>query len=144
MESMAPTNDDLRPVREALDAAEGVPADQALVHLRTAVERLTDLLDESLAEAVVEHGESLRSAGAKAGLSENAVGPRLARTRRLAAYASDKGRVTAAGVERAKYDAETAAPAAWSPSAGLRAASAPEPDAAERPPMRFKPRRPTR
>lgn len=121
--------DMVRRLREALDAAEGQGAADALPHLRAAAEGLAALIDDALAEAVVEEGASLRSAGARAGLSENAVGPRLARTRRLAAYADDKGRVTASGVERARYDAETgAAPPA--------AAAAPAP-------LRFKPRRPT-
>ena len=53
---------------------------------------------------------SLRSAGAAAGLTENAVPPRLARTQTLGAYANEDGRVTAAGVERAKYDHESGTP----------------------------------
>jgi hypothetical protein len=121
--------DMLRRLREALDAADGQDAAEALPHLRDAAERLAALIDDALAEAVVDGGSSIRSAGARAGLSENAVGPRLARTRRLAAYADDKGRVTASGVERARYDAETGA--------------APPAAAAPPPPMRFKPRRPT-
>ncbi|MEO9152970.1 MAG: hypothetical protein ABI243_11265 [Lapillicoccus sp.] len=104
---------------------------EALPHLRAAADRLTDLIDETMAQAVLSGQASLRSAGAGAGLSENAVGPRLARTRVLGAYANDDGRVTASGVERAKYDQETG---------GARQA-APAPRAA-RPPMRFKPRRP--
>ncbi len=122
--------DMVRRLREALDAADGQPAAEALPHLREAAERLAGLIDDALADAVVEGGASLRSAGARAGLSENAVGPRLARTRRLAAYADDKGRVTATGVERARYDAET--------GAAPPAAAAPPPA-----PMRFKPRRPS-
>lgn len=113
-------------VRAALDAAAGLDADEALPHLREASERLTSLIDESMAEAVLSGKASLRSAGAGAGLSENAVGPRLARTRTLAGYANETGRVTAAGVERAKYDAETGAPPPAAPAAA---------------PMRFKPRR---
>lgn len=125
---MAPSNHDLAPIRAALDAAEDLSADEALPLLREAADRLTELLDESMAQAVLDGAASLRSAGAKAGLSENAVGPRLARTRLLGAYAGETGRVTAAGVERAKYDAETG---------DLQAADAPAP-------MRFKPRRSTR
>ena len=49
----------------------------------------------------------LRSAGAAAGLTENAVAPRLARTQTLGAYANEDGRVTAAAVERANYDHES-------------------------------------
>ena len=63
-----------------------------------------------MAEAVLTGKASLRSAGVRAGLSENAVGPRLARTQTLGAYANDDGRVTAAAVERAKYDHEAGSP----------------------------------
>ena len=114
-------------VRRCLDAAAGLPPIDALPHLREAAELLTDLLDETMAAAVLSGQASLRAAGARAGLTENAVGPRLARTRRLAAYADERGRVTAAAVERAKYDHE---------SGTLR--PAPRSTA-----MRFKPRRPT-
>ena len=127
---MSPDPHHVAAVRAALDASDGLEADEALPHLREAAERLTELIDESLAEAVLTGKASLRSAGARAGLSENAVGPRLARTRTLGGYANDGGRVTAAGVERAKYDAETGAP----PPAAKPASPT------ERP-MRFKPRR---
>jgi len=116
-------------VRRALEAAEGLAPDEALPHLREAADRLTELIDESMAEAVLTGKASLRSAGVRAGLSENAVGPRLARTQALGAYANDDGRVTAAAVERAKYDHEVGSP---------RPAPASKPQ-----PMRFKPRRPT-
>lgn len=115
-------------VREALDRATGLAADEALPHLREAADRLTALIDESMAEAVLTGRASLRSAGAQAGLSENAVGPRLARTMTLGAYANEDGRVTAAAVERAKYDHESGSPK-----------PAPAPAA----PLRFKPRRST-
>lgn len=128
-EDMTPDPQSLDAVHEALRAAAGLGAEEALPHLREAADRLTSLIDESLAEAVLSGKASLRSAGASAGLSENAVGPRLARTRTLGAYANDDGRVTAAAVERAKYDHETGAPR-------------PAP-AAPAQPMRFKPRRPT-
>ena len=62
-----------------------------------------------------------------AGLTENAVPPRLARTQTLGAYANEDGRVTAAAIERAKYDHETGTPR---PAPAAPAA-----------PMRFKPRR---
>ena len=114
-------------VRRALDAADGTTPEEALPHLREAAERLTELIDGALADAVLSGGASLRSAGVRAGLSENAVGPRLARTQQLGAYADEKGRVTAAGVERAKYDRESGTPR-----------QAPE----RAVPMRFKPRRP--
>lgn len=118
-------------LRAALEAAEQHEADQALPYLRAAADTLAELIDESMAEAVVHQKASLRGAGAKAGLSENAVGPRLARTTALAPYANDEGRVTAAAVERARYDAETGAP----PPAAPAAAPAP---------MRFKSRRTTK
>lgn len=126
---MKPDPQQLAAVRRALEAAADLEPDEALPHLREAADRLTELIDESMAQAVLAGRGSLRSVGASAGLSENAVGPRLARTQTLAAYANDDGRVTAAGVERAKYDHEVGTP---------RPAPAP---AAK--PMRFKPRRPT-
>ncbi|CAN5419679.1 hypothetical protein BH11ACT8_BH11ACT8_14290 [soil metagenome] len=125
---MSPDPRTVDAVRAALEAATGLEADEALPHLREAAERLTELIDESMAEAVLSGKASLRSAGARAGLSENAVGPRLARTRTLAGYANETGRVTAAGVERAKYAAETGAPPPAAPATA---------------PMRFKPRRST-
>jgi hypothetical protein len=121
----------LSAVRRALDTAEeflaeGKDSVGALPYLREAADRLTELIDESMAAAVLTGQASLRSAGAQAGLTENAVGPRLARTLRLGAYADERGRVTAAGVERAKYDLESGVP--------KQPAAAPTP-------MRFKPRR---
>ena len=113
-------------------AAESAEPAEALPHLRAAADRLTDLIDDTMARALVTGRTSLRSVGAGAGLSENAVGPRLARTPMLAPYANDNGRVTASGVERARYDHETG--------------RTPEPgpdhtDQEPRPPMRFRPRR---
>ncbi|SOC52747.1 hypothetical protein [Ornithinimicrobium cerasi] len=113
-------------VSRALQTADGLPPAEALPHLRVAAEELTALLDGCLAAAVLEPGTSLRSVAARAGLSENAVGPRLARTPALAAYANDAGRVTAGGVERARYDLEKGTP----------------PPAPPTTPLRFKPRRP--
>jgi hypothetical protein len=112
-------------------AASAEPA-EALPHLRAAADRLTDLIDDTMARALVTGRTSLRSVGAGAGLSENAVGPRLARTPMLAPYANDNGRVTASGVERARYDHETGR----TPEAGPDHA-----DQEPRPPMRFRPRR---
>ncbi len=120
----------IQALRDALAAAERLDADEALPHLRTAADHLAELIDESMAEAVVHQKASLRAAGARAGLSENAVGPRLARTSALAGYANDDGRVTAAAVERARYDAETGTPPPAAPAAPA--------------PMRFKARRPTK
>lgn len=109
-----------------LAAADGSTPEQALPHLRAAADRLARLIDETMAEAVLAGGATLRSAGASAGLTENAVGPRLARTAALAPYANDAGRVTAGGIRRAQYDRETGAP---------------PPEAPQREPLRFKPRR---
>jgi hypothetical protein len=125
---MTPDPHSLDAVRRALDAANGLEADEALPHLREAADRLTSLIDESMAEALLEGKVSLRSAGAAAGMTENAVPPRLARTQTLGAYANEDGRVTAAAIERAKYDHESGTPK-----------PAPAPAAQ---PMRFKPRRP--
>lgn len=113
-------------VSRALGAAEGLAPAEALPHLREAADELTLLIDGCLAAAVLEPGTSLRSVAARAGLSENAVGPRLARTSALAAYANEAGRVTAGGVERARYDLEKGTPPPAPPTA----------------PLRFKPRRP--
>jgi hypothetical protein len=126
---MKPDPKQIAAVRDALDAAAGLEPDEALPHLRRAADLLTQLIDESMAQAVLSGRTSLRAAGVRAGLSENAVGPRLARTQTLGAYANDEGRVTAAAVERAKYDHEVGSP---------RPVPAPQPQ-----PMRFKPRRPT-
>ena len=139
MLSSVTTSDDqaYAAIRASLDAAAGSPdpAD-ALPHLRAAADRITGLIDETMAHAVVGGRASIRSVGAGVGLSENAVGPRLGRTPLLAPYANESGRVTAAGVERARYDHETG--------------RAPQPVVDEandandpRPRMRFRPRRTT-
>jgi hypothetical protein len=116
-------------VRRGLDEAEVRDLVEALAFLREAADRLTEVIDESMAAAVLQRDASLRAAGARAGLTENAVGPRLARTRALGAYADERGRVTAAGVERARYDLESGMPRQPPPA---------------RAPMRFKPRRRTK
>jgi hypothetical protein len=118
-------------IRDALvTAADSPEAAEALPHLRRAADQLTGLIDDTMAQALVTGRASLRSVGAGAGLSENAVGPRLARTPMLAPYANESGRVTASGVERARYDHET----------GRAPEPGPEPES--RPPMRFRPRIP--
>jgi hypothetical protein len=94
-------------IRRHLQAAETCEPEEALPHLRAAADELTALIDNAMARALVTGRASLRSVGAGAGLSENAVGPRLARTPLLASYANESGRVTASGVERARYDHET-------------------------------------
>lgn len=108
---MPPEQLALNRIRELLAAAEGEPDVDALVPLREAANELTALIDETMARAVVDDGSSIRAVGASAGLTENAVGPRLARTRTLGGYANDAGRVTASGVERARYDKERGEPA---------------------------------
>ena len=96
----------------ALSQAErSTTAKDALPLLSKVQEQLTRAIDEAMAAAVLEEGTSLRQAGQLASLSENAVGPRLARTARLMPYATPDGRVTRTSVERARYDAETGRPA---------------------------------
>lgn len=127
------------PVALALAAAEDalrhVDPDRpsaALPHLRAAQDHLTRAIDEAMATAVLAEGSTIRTAGSLAGLSENAVGPRLARTSLLSAYAgADSGRVTASGVERARYDLEE----------GRHRRT--DPGTAPNRPMRFRARRPT-
>jgi hypothetical protein len=117
----------LNAIRADLAVAEDLDAAESLPHLRSAADRLTALIDDSMAQALLNGRATLRSAGAGAGLSENAVGPRLARTRTLGAYVNDAGRVTAAGVQRAQYDS------------GNGTGRTTE----QREPLRFKPRRRT-
>lgn len=119
----------LRHIRRILEDATNREPHEALPHLREAAERLTELIDESMAQAVLSGKVSLRSAGLHAGLTENAVPPRLARTKALGAYADDRGRVTRSGVERARFEHEIGSPR-------------PAPDEPPKP-MRFRPRRPT-
>lgn len=97
-------------IRAALDQAQGKDHADALPLLRVAADQLTELIDDTMAQAVLADGASLRAAGAAAGFTENAVGPRLARTASLGAYANADGRVTAAGIERARYDREEGSP----------------------------------
>ena len=122
----------VKQARKALEQADKAEPATALPLLREAQDHLTAAIDEAMAAAVVVEGETLRSAGQLAGLSENAVGPRLARTSLLAAYQSDAGRVTASGVERARYDVEQG-----------RHLPAAAPDGTPAAPMRFRPRRST-
>lgn len=92
-------------------AARSASVRAALPLLSKAQEQLTRAIDEAMAAAVLEEGTSLRQAGQLANLSENAVGPRLARTPRLMPYATPEGRVTRTSVERARDDAVTGRPA---------------------------------
>jgi acyl-CoA reductase-like NAD-dependent aldehyde dehydrogenase len=116
--------------KRALDQADPERPSQALPFLREAAEQLTVAIDEAMAAVILDEGGTLRQAGTLAGLSENAVGPRLARTEDLGAYSSETGRVTATGVTRALYDLEQ--------GRHQKAAEAPA-----QPAMRFRARRPT-
>lgn len=100
-----------RTTRSLEDARTRATATEALPLLIEAQQDLNRAVDEAMAAAVLEEGASLRQAGQLAALSENAVGPRLARTTRLRAYATPEGRVTRTSVERARYDAELGRPA---------------------------------
>ncbi|MUL49119.1 hypothetical protein FZI85_05060 [Mycobacterium sp. CBMA293] len=114
-------------IREHLAEAEAAQsAAAALQGLRSVLTEVSELLDEQLARAVVDDEMSLAAAGKSAGLTENAVGPRLASTARLAPYATSGGRVSAEDVKRARYD---------------KHAQKPLPPAMSSEPMRFKPRR---
>ena len=115
-------------IRAELAKAEVAEPSESLPHLRAVLEETGRLLDEQLAKAVVDEELSIRAAGAGAGLTENAVGPRLGRTAMLGAYARPDGRVTAEEVRRARYDKARG--------------ESPTPAGAAKP-MRFKPRRST-
>ncbi len=116
--------------RSALDDVDPDDPAAALPRLRAAQSHLTEALDEAMAAAVLTEGATLRHAGSLAGLTENAVGPRLARTSLLAAYRQGD-RVTRAGVERARYDLEEGRHKTVPPAA-------PE----QQQPLRFRARRP--
>ena len=114
-------------IRSHLEQAEASDSTaQVLQHLRTVLNEVGQLLDEQLANAVVDDELSIAAAGKHAGLTENAVGPRLANTARLAPYATTGSRVSAEDVKRARQDKYTRQPL---------------PPAAPAEPMRFKPRR---
>jgi len=87
-----------------------LPADQlqAIEQLREAKDLLDDVLNEKMAQAALD-GASLRQVALSAGLSPNAVPPRLARVESLKPYASG-GRVTSPSLERARYDSELGRP----------------------------------
>ncbi|WNG87770.1 hypothetical protein C6A87_000260 [Mycobacterium sp. ITM-2016-00317] len=117
-------------IRAYLEQAESATTKaEALQNLRSVLTEVGQLLDEQLASAVVDDEMSLAAAGKHAGLTENAVGPRLANTARLAPYATSGGRVTAEDVKRARQHKYARTPLP------------PEPPAE---PMRFKPRRTTK
>jgi hypothetical protein len=124
----------IRQARALLDEADPASPSTALPRLRAAAEHVSAAIDEAMAAAILEDGATIRTAGALAGLSENAVGPRLARTRDLGAYTGESGRVTAKGVERALYDRERGSHRAAEPAAPMDRPKAP---------LRFTRRRPT-
>ncbi|SIM04574.1 Uncharacterised protein [Mycobacteroides abscessus subsp. abscessus] len=115
-------------IREELRQAESATAAESLTHLRTVVDLTSQLIDEHMAEAVIDGQLSIRAAGAQVGLTENSVGPRLARTPQLNPYARGDGRITASEISRARYDRESGTPAPIQPEL--------QPE-----PLRFKPRR---
>lgn len=100
------------------------------------VERLAqvrDLVNEALNEAMAEAtllGASVREVARAAELAPNSVPPRLARSSKLAPYASE-GWVSSPSIERARYDSELGRP----PEQGRPA---------PRPPMTFQRRRSSR
>lgn len=112
-------------VERALRLLENLPEDamDAVACLGEARGLLDEALNDAMAEAALQ-GASLRSVALRAGLSPNAVPPRLARTDSLGAYTDPDGKVSSTSVERARYDSELGRPA-------------PEPR------MAFKRRRPT-
>jgi hypothetical protein len=123
----------IRQARALLDEADPASPSTALPRLRAAAEHVSAAIDEAMAAAILEDGATIRTAGALAGLSENAVGPRLARTRDLGAYTAESGRVTARGVARALYDRERGSHRAAEPPAPTKPTA----------PLRFTRRRPT-
>ena len=118
-------------IRDALATAEeSSEPTEALPHLRAAADRLTDLIDDTMARAPVTDAPAC-ARSAPAPTSENAVSPGSPAPRCSPRMRNESGRVTASGVERARYDHETGR----TPESGTD----PEP----RPPMRFRPRRTT-
>lgn len=106
MATTQPVAKAVKAAQKALDQVDPAKPSEALPLLREASEILTQAMDAAMAAVLLEEGGTIRHVGQLAGLSENAVGPRLARTPSLAVYTSDAGRVTATGVERARYDLE--------------------------------------
>ena len=99
-------------VARAADLLLDLPEDsmEAVERLGEVRELLDDVLNDAMAEAALE-GASLRSVALRAGLSPNAVPPRLARTETLGGYSDPDGKVGSTSVERARYDSELGRPA---------------------------------
>lgn len=125
-----PFSDAVEAARAALARVDATDPQAALPHLREAAVKVTGAIDEAMAAALLIEGATIRQAATLAGLTENAVGPRLARTSLLAAY-REGDRVTRTGVERARYDVEEG-----------RHKSTPPAETAQRQPLRFRARRP--
>jgi hypothetical protein len=95
------------PLQRVLDLLQALPESglDRVEALGEARELLDEALNEAMARAALQ-GASIRAVALRAGLSPNAVPPRLARTEPLQAYSTDDGRVIGASLERARYDAE--------------------------------------
>lgn len=91
---------------EALGAVDTSSAQSAVVGLTDALAAVEAARDEAMAQAVVE-GVSVRQVAAAAGMAQNSVTPRLARSATLGSYA-EGSRVTSQGIARARYEAESA------------------------------------
>lgn len=100
------------PIDQARELLSEIPSDPlATVELLGEVRELVDTaLNEAMAEATLE-GASIRSVAVRAGLSPNAVPPRLARTSQLSSYTEPGGKVSSSSIERARYDSELGRPA---------------------------------
>lgn len=95
-------------VARELDAARNAgSAAESLTNLHAVRELVDAEINERMAESLISGNASIRSLAAVMQMSENSIGPRLAATSQLGAYARPDGRVTASGIERARYDRET-------------------------------------
>lgn len=86
---------------------------EAVAQLSDARNAVDEALDEQMARATLA-GHSVRAVADRAGLAPNSIAPRLARTPSLRSYAQDN-RVSAVGIERARYDTEQGRPAPAAP-----------------------------
>lgn len=104
------------PIDEARQLLGDVPSDPlaAVERLGEVRELIDAALNEEMAKAALE-GASIRSVAVRAGLSPNAVPPRLARTSQLSSYTDAGGKVSSSSIERARYDSETGRPAPTEP-----------------------------
>lgn len=104
------------PIDQARQLLADIPSDPlAVVERLGEVRELVDVaLNEAMAEATL-GGASIRSVAVRAGLSPNAVPPRLARTTQLSSYTEPDGKVSGSSIERARYDSEIGRPAPTTP-----------------------------